>query len=248
MLKMAVSLFTTLAVANLMAQCGPKGCGYQGGYQGGYSNQDYQGGYSYPSQNYNQGGYQGGYGYSHDGYSNPYHGGGGFGESYNDHYFMDGGGHDQQVQGGYYQDHGMQPDHGAMNQGQHYHDGVYGYDQPMQDHPVQDASGQHIKYYGKPGPDYNAQGGGAQQNLGAQQNFIGGGSAQQNPQQSNVPPQGAQTTSYNYTTSSYDWDRLADASAGGSPSNPRATGTPSAPSGTPAGSKGSTGTSSASKW
>lgn len=231
MLKMAVSLFTTFAVANLMAQCGPGGCGYQGGYSnqgyGGYSSPAYQGGY--------QGGYSdhydvgGGYGYN-QGY--PVHGGyqdhgyyqdhSRFGGGYQDHSHM-GGGYDQ---GMMYQDHGTgQP---GMPQGQHYHDGVYGYDHPMQDHPVQDASGQHIKYYGKPGPDYNAQG----------------------AQQSALQPQSAApgNTSYNYSASSYEWDRLADA---GSTTNPNATGsrpnqpTPP-PSGTPAGSK--SGSSSTSKW
>lgn len=201
MLKMAVSVFSTLVAANLMAQCGPQGCGFGGGYQGGYGggyydNNGYGGGYGggYVDQGYHDGGYYQGHGYGMD------HG----------------------YQGG--MDHGYyQGGHGAMPQGQHYHDGVYGYDQPMQDHPVYDNSGQHVKYYGKPGPDYN----------------------QQTNQPGSAQPAG-NPTSYNYSTS-YDWDRLADA---GSATSTNPYGNPNQPAAAPSGSTaGSTGTSSTtSKW
>lgn len=213
-LKIAVSLFATLAVANVMAICGPRGCGYQGGYQSGYPQSNYQGGYSQPNYqggyyqpNYQEGyGYQGGYdhfgpAYS-DGYSSgpAYHGGGGgFSGNLDDHYIM-GGGHEQ-----------GHPAQGYYDQN---HDG-HGYDQPRPDHPVQDANGQHIKYYGKPGPDYNQQnlnqqGGGAWQNQGNQQYLNQQGGGAQQFQEAPIQSQAGAATSYNYN-GGYDWDRLADA-------------------------------------
>lgn len=250
MLKIAVSLFTTLAVTNLMAQCGPNGCGYQGGYnypaQGGYQySQGYQGGY-YPSQ-----GHQGGY------YNQNFHGGGGYiDHNYNDGGFIDhgyhggggyidhsyqGGGHDDGYQ--YHGDNNYNYDQGqdfrgqgtfhgggAAPQGQHYHDGVYGYDQPIQDHPVQDAKGQSIKYYGKPGPDYNAQGGGTQNQL------------------NNASANNPSNTSYNYSASNYNWDNLADAGAATSPN--AANTKPNQPAKTPGNSSDAKGggNTTTSKW
>lgn len=197
-----------------MAQCGPHGCRFQGGqsgyydqygqayhgYQGSYpmydqGYQSYQGHDSYPMYDMNHGGMP------DQGYPAPgYYGGG--------HDFHQGQGYSQG--GGYSQGHAYGRYQGGGYQGQS------GMSQQPADHPVNDHNGQPIRYYGKPGPDYNVQGG--------QQ---GGGAQPQAPQSAPGQPGSAanQQTSYNYTPT-YGWDSLADANTNPNTAN-RAGGTSS---------------------
>lgn len=188
MLKITVSLLSTLAAANLLAQCGPQGCGWGGNYSNqGYSDQQY---------------YDGGYD-QNQGYQRNYPG------RYYERGYDQNQGYNQGNYPGRNRGYSQGNPNGGWGQGQTYHDGVYGYDQPMDDHPVYDNSGQHIKYYGKPGPDYNAQG----MQPGAQPGTTSAAPASGNPAQ----------TSYNETNNN-GWYNVADASDSKGGSGPVAPG------------------------
>ena len=256
--KAAFTIFSTLAIANVMAQCGPRGCGSQGGNSGSYDYPaNYSGSYSAGSSNpgyYDQQGqrYHGNPAYQNQGRENDGRGGwrrqqgwdhqGGGQSSEHDQQGWDhqGGGqsseHDQQGwgrQGGG----GQSSENDQQGRGGS-QDAPHGYDYPVADHPVTDPSGEHIRYYGKPGPNYN------------------NSAAQPSNTQPNAQPT-TQKTSYNSYSSTNDWGNLAEVDSlnndsytgGGTSSTPgmkpaqKPAKKPSAPE-----EKGVDQTSSTSKW
>jgi len=307
--KAAFTIFSTLAIANVMAQCGPRGCGSQGGNSGSYDYPaNYSGSYSAGSSNpgyYDQQGqrYHGNPAYQNQGRENDgrggwrrqqgwdHQGGGqssehdqqgwgrqgrggqssqndqqGWGRqdrggqsSQNDQqgWGRQGGGgqsseHDQQ--GWDHQGGGQSSEHDQQGWGRQggggqssendqqgrggSQDAPHGYDYPVADHPVTDPSGEHIRYYGKPGPNYN------------------NSAAQPSNTQPNAQPT-TQKTSYNSYSSTNDWGNLAEVDSlnndsytgGGTSSTPgmkpaqKPAKKPSAPE-----EKGVDQTSSTSKW
>lgn len=222
-LKAALTVLSTFAIANVMAQqCGPGGYHYQGGNYGGNS------GYGYPAQysqsqsaGSNSPGYYDYQGNQYRGYQDPYgH------DGYNVHGTQ--GGWDHQ-QGWDDQNYGQQQQYG---QHRDQHDGQFGYDHPRPDHPVTDSQGQHIRYYGKPGPDYNQT---------APQGNV------QPQAQRNQPTQALQSaTSYSYDQgNNQNWSNIANAEANGERTQGGGTSSPSTPKPLPADQKDKDSTS---KW
>lgn len=189
-LKATFALLSTLAITTVAAQCGSRGCGYPGKYYNRANN-------NYPA-NYSEG-YSAGYDQSgyYDQQGNRYHGNPDYQQGWDQNHQM----HD-----GHYHD---------MNHGQYGHDhdhqGHYGYDYPMDDHPVTDHNGEHVRYYGKPGPDYNT--GKMQQNN--QQRMMQQRDTSSMPQngQKDMDSNANSTmqTSYRSNASKQNWNQVANA-------------------------------------